>query len=269
MVRNIRHAHLLENELLEVIVRFLSPHAVGVANHRGDSVNDRFRNSASNFGREPAEVVSLLRAEGDRVIAVVVNPIAGPDLTILAVARWNVISFWLWEELPNRRFQAHKVTKCDWFQNRVKLAGIRAEGCSEARAIGAVLEKMQTKTSLPVACLSPQNSSMVPHSPEDASDTAEHGSENSRFKSRPLFRPLFTRFAGVGRRSAKPRVDGPKLQRSVASRTRILDEDMRKTSWNTFRLPSRIGRESSETSSSFTSSKVSIPMRLQWSHASP
>jgi hypothetical protein len=32
IVRPIRHAHLLENELLEEIVCFLPPHAVGVAN---------------------------------------------------------------------------------------------------------------------------------------------------------------------------------------------------------------------------------------------
>ncbi len=35
----------------------------------------------------------LLRAEGDRVIAVVVDPVAGPALTILAPMRRNVISF--------------------------------------------------------------------------------------------------------------------------------------------------------------------------------
>jgi hypothetical protein len=110
-VRNIRHAHLLENELLEVIVRFLAPHAVGVANHRGDGVDDRLRDGASNFGWKPAEVVPLLRAEGDRVIAVVVNPVAGPDLMILAVSWRNVISFWLWEEPPNRRFRGHRVAK--------------------------------------------------------------------------------------------------------------------------------------------------------------
>ena len=78
--------HLLENELLQVIVRFLPSHAVGVTNHGGDRVDDRFRDGASDFGWKPAEVVSLLRAEGDRVIAVVVNPVTGPDLTIVAVA---------------------------------------------------------------------------------------------------------------------------------------------------------------------------------------
>ena len=34
----------------------------------------------------------LLRAEGDRVIAVVVDPIARPGLTIVAVARRNAVS---------------------------------------------------------------------------------------------------------------------------------------------------------------------------------
>ncbi len=34
IVRPVRNAHLLENELLEEIVCFLSSHAVGVANHR-------------------------------------------------------------------------------------------------------------------------------------------------------------------------------------------------------------------------------------------
>ena len=39
-----------------------------------------------------------------------------------------------------------------------------------AKAISAVLEKMQaTEANVPVACCSPQNSSMVPHSPTDAS----------------------------------------------------------------------------------------------------
>ena len=73
-----------------------------------DCVDDRLRNSASNFGWEPAKIVPLLRAEGDRIIAVVINPVAGPYLTILAVSRRNVISFWLWEELPNQRFRGHK-----------------------------------------------------------------------------------------------------------------------------------------------------------------
>ena len=53
IVRNIRHAHLLENELLKVIVRFLSPHAVGVANHRGDGVDDGLRDGASDFCWKP------------------------------------------------------------------------------------------------------------------------------------------------------------------------------------------------------------------------
>ena len=91
IMRSVRHSHLLENELLEVIVRFLSPHAVGMATHGGDGVDERLRDGASDFGWKPAEVVSLLRAEGDRVIAVVVNPVAGPDLTIVAVARWNTL----------------------------------------------------------------------------------------------------------------------------------------------------------------------------------
>ena len=137
----IRHAHLLENELLEVIVRFLPPHAVGVANHRGDGVDDRLRDGASDFGWKPAEVVPLLRAEGDRVIAVVVNPVTGPDLTIVAVARWNVISFGLWEEFPNRRFRGHKVAK--GLVSIGKTCPDFTEGCSDygAGAISTVVER--------------------------------------------------------------------------------------------------------------------------------
>jgi hypothetical protein len=101
-MRQVRHAHLLENESLQVIVCFLAPHAVGVADHGGDGVNDQFRDGMSDFGWKPAEV-PLLRAEGDRVIAVVVNPVAGPDLTILAVARWNVVSFRLWGGTPESK----------------------------------------------------------------------------------------------------------------------------------------------------------------------
>ncbi len=92
-------------------------------------------------------------------IAIVVNPVARPDLTILALARRNAVSFWLREVLPNRRFRGHKVARCygSLVPNRVKLAGIRAEGCSEARAISAVLEKMQTtETSVPLVCCSPE-----------------------------------------------------------------------------------------------------------------
>ena len=84
-MRPVGHAHLLENQLLEIVVRFLPSHAVGVANHGGNSADDRLRDGASDFGRKPAEVISQLRAEGDRVIAIVVDPVAGPDLTILAV----------------------------------------------------------------------------------------------------------------------------------------------------------------------------------------
>ena len=40
---------------------------------------------------KPAEAVALLGAEGDRVIAVVVDPVAGPDLKIVAVARRRAI----------------------------------------------------------------------------------------------------------------------------------------------------------------------------------
>ena len=94
IVRNIWYVHLFENELLEVIVRFLSSHAVSVANHRGDGVDDRLRDGASNFGWKPPEVISLFRPEGNRVIAVMVDPIAGPDLTILTLTRRNMISFW-------------------------------------------------------------------------------------------------------------------------------------------------------------------------------
>jgi len=79
---------------------------MGVANHRGDGVYERLRHGASDFGGKPVETVPLLRAEGNRVIAVVVDPVAGPDLTIVALARRNPISFWLWEVLLNRRSMA-------------------------------------------------------------------------------------------------------------------------------------------------------------------
>jgi hypothetical protein len=135
----------LENELFQVVVRFLPSHAVGVANHRGDGVDDRLGDGASDFGWKPAEVVPLLRAEGNRVIAVVVNPVAGPDLTILAVARWNVVSFWLWEELPNRRFRGHKWRSVIGSKSG-KACRHLAEGCfaSEARAISAWWEESST-----------------------------------------------------------------------------------------------------------------------------
>ena len=43
IMRQVRHTHLLENESLQVIVCFLAPRAVGVADHGGDGVNDRLR----------------------------------------------------------------------------------------------------------------------------------------------------------------------------------------------------------------------------------
>jgi hypothetical protein len=46
----------VENELLQEVVGFLSAHAVGVANHRGDGVDDRFRDGASDFDWKPPEV---------------------------------------------------------------------------------------------------------------------------------------------------------------------------------------------------------------------
>jgi hypothetical protein len=100
----VRYAHLLKNESLQEIVSFLPPLAVGVANHRGDCVDDGFRDGARDLGGKPAEVVALFRTEGNRVIAVVVGSLTGPSLTILAVAWWNAVSFWLWEVIPNRRF---------------------------------------------------------------------------------------------------------------------------------------------------------------------
>jgi hypothetical protein len=67
----------------------------------GNGVDKRLGDGPSNFGWKPAEVVSLFRAEGNRVIAVVVDPVAGPDLTIVAVMRWDLVSFWLREVIPN------------------------------------------------------------------------------------------------------------------------------------------------------------------------
>ena len=60
-----------------------------------NSVDDRLRDSASDFGWKPAEVVALISAKGNRVVAVVVNPVTGPDLAILAVAWRNAVAFWL------------------------------------------------------------------------------------------------------------------------------------------------------------------------------
>jgi hypothetical protein len=112
-VRPVWHGHLLENELLQVVVCLLPPLAVSLANHRGDSVDDGFRDGASDFGWEPAEVVALLGSEGNRIIAVVVDPVTRPGLAIVAVSRRNVISFGLWEELLNRRFRGHtKARRC-------------------------------------------------------------------------------------------------------------------------------------------------------------
>jgi hypothetical protein len=72
-----------------------------MTNHGGNGVDERLRDSSSDFGFKPAEVVALLSAKGNRVIAVVVNPVTAPDLAILAVARRNAVAFWLWEVLPN------------------------------------------------------------------------------------------------------------------------------------------------------------------------
>ena len=101
VVRPVGHAHLFENKLLQVVVGFLPTHAVGMADHGGNRVDKRLRDGAGDFGWKPAEVISQLRAEGDRAITVVVDPVTGPDLTILAGARRNAVSFWLWEILPN------------------------------------------------------------------------------------------------------------------------------------------------------------------------
>jgi hypothetical protein len=92
-VRPVRHAHLLENELLQEIVGFLPPHAVGMANHGSDRVNERLGDGASDFVWKPTKVVALLCAEGNRVIAVVVDPVAGPGLSIVTVAR-RIISLY-------------------------------------------------------------------------------------------------------------------------------------------------------------------------------
>jgi hypothetical protein len=86
----------------------------------------------------------------------VVYPVAGPDLTISAVARWNVVSFWLWEELPIEGFVGRK-WKSVIGSKLGKACRHLAEGCSEAGAISAVFEKMQTtETSVPVVCCSPR-----------------------------------------------------------------------------------------------------------------
>ena len=60
---------------------------MGMANHEAMVLMTRLRDCATDFGWKPAEVVALLRGEGNRVIAVVVDPIARPFLTIVAVAR--------------------------------------------------------------------------------------------------------------------------------------------------------------------------------------
>lgn len=65
--------------MLQEIVGFLPPLAVGVANHRGNGIDDGFRDGASDFGWKPTEVVTLSRAEANRVIAVVVDSVTGPS----------------------------------------------------------------------------------------------------------------------------------------------------------------------------------------------
>jgi hypothetical protein len=70
-MRPVWHVHLLQNKLLQEVVSFLPTLAVGMANHGSNGVDERLRNSASDLGRQPAEVISLLRAEGNRFIAIV------------------------------------------------------------------------------------------------------------------------------------------------------------------------------------------------------
>ena len=55
-------------------------------------IDDGFRDGARDFGWKPAEVVALLGAEGDRVIAVVVDPVTGPSLAIMALSRRNAVA---------------------------------------------------------------------------------------------------------------------------------------------------------------------------------
>ena len=94
--------------MLQEIVGLLPTHSVRMANHRGDGVDDGFWDGASDFSWKPPEVVALLGAEGNRVIVVVVDPIARPHLTIVAVVRRNAVSFWLWENPKLKVLQAYE-----------------------------------------------------------------------------------------------------------------------------------------------------------------
>ena len=52
-MRPIRHAHLLENELLEEIVCFLPPHAVGVANMEAMALMSDLGTALTSAGSHP------------------------------------------------------------------------------------------------------------------------------------------------------------------------------------------------------------------------
>jgi hypothetical protein len=83
-----------------------------MANHRGDGIDDGFGDGASDFGWKPAEVVALLGAEGNRVIAVVVYPVTGPDLTIVAFPRRDTVSVLVVGGSPNKGFSGHGMARC-------------------------------------------------------------------------------------------------------------------------------------------------------------
>jgi hypothetical protein len=94
LLRELRHAierpvenlQFYQNEVLQIGISLPAAGPMGLEDNARDAVDDRFGNGPRDFSRQYSEILASHRAKGNRVIAVVVNTVAGPDLAILAVA---------------------------------------------------------------------------------------------------------------------------------------------------------------------------------------
>jgi hypothetical protein len=71
--------------------------------HAGNGIDDRFGDRARYFGRKRPEVLPSFRAEGNRSIPVIENPVACINLPVLPILRRYAVPLGLWKVVPYRR----------------------------------------------------------------------------------------------------------------------------------------------------------------------
>ena len=101
--RPIGNLQFFQNELLQVGIGFPAASPVSLEDHAGNAIDDRFGNRPRDLSRQRPEILASFRAERNRSVPVVVNPVSRINLPVFPILGRDAILLGLRKVVPYRR----------------------------------------------------------------------------------------------------------------------------------------------------------------------